>query len=183
MTLLSLTALLFGVLGVLFTIRQSIWCWPLALISVIASFAEFYKERLFGDMMLQLFYFVSGIYGWWFWDRNRNKEFKVSLLPKVIIKYLLGFSVLQALVYYFILIKFNGDKPLFDACLTASSITATYMMTRKWIENWIAWIAIDLLYIVLYGIKHMWLFALLYFIFAAMAAYGFNLWKKKTLLK
>lgn len=183
MTILSLIALVFGILGVVFTIRQSIWCWPLALVSVMASFAEFYKERLYGDMMLQVFYFVSGIYGWWFWERNRHKEFKVSFIPKLWVNYMLGLTILQAIVYYFVLLKFKGDKALFDACLTAASISATYMMTRKWIENWLAWVLIDLLYVVLYGVKHMWLFALLYLIFAAMAAYGFNLWKKKTLSK
>jgi nicotinamide mononucleotide transporter len=183
MTILSLIALVFGVLGVVLTIRQSIWCWPMALISVVASFAEFYNERLYGDMMLQLFYFVSGIYGWWYWDKNKNNAFEVSFLPVTWIKYLLLLTIFQAGIYYLVLIKFKGDKALFDACLTAASITATYMMTRKWIENWLAWIVIDLLYVVLYGIKHMWLFALLYLIFAAMAAYGFNSWKKKTSLK
>jgi nicotinamide mononucleotide transporter len=183
MTFLSLIALVFGILGVVYTIRQSIWCWPMALVGVVASFLEFYNERLYGDMMLQVFYFFSAIYGWWFWEKRKQLDFKVAYMPFSFVKYLFLLTVLQAIVYYYLLLQFKGDKALFDACLTAASISATYMMTRKWIENWLAWIAIDLLYVVLYGIKNMWLFALLYLVFAIMAAYGFNSWKRKRLLK
>jgi nicotinamide mononucleotide transporter len=53
-------------------------------------------------------------------------------------------------------------------------------MTKKWLENWLAWILIDISYVLLYGIKNMWPFALLYFLFAVMACYGWIKWKKTT---
>ena len=80
----------------------------------------------------------------------------------------------------FALLKyFKGDQVIFDAILTACSISATYMMTKKWIENWLCWVLIDFAYIVLYGIKDLWLYAILYFVFTLMAAYGFYTWKKQ----
>jgi nicotinamide mononucleotide transporter len=178
MSLLDSIALIFGVLGVLLTIKQSIWCWPSALISVLASFAEFYNQRLYGDMLLQVFYFFSGIYGWYFWEKNKNATFTVQKINLKTIPLLLLVSAVLAIILFFILNYFKGDKVILDSILTALSLTATYMMTKKWIENWIAWVVIDFTYIILYTSKSMWLFAVLYFIFTLMAAYGFFRWKK-----
>lgn len=181
MTLLGLISLISGVAGVLLTIRQSIWCWPAALISVVTSGYEFYESHLFGDFALQVFYFISGVYGWYFWDRNKNKEFIISLLPIKMIVPLVIVTLIQAMVYYFLLRYFKGDQVIFDAILSACSITATYMMTKKWLENWVFWALIDFSYIILYAIKDLWLYAILYLVFTLMAAYGFYKWKSQKL--
>lgn len=179
MSLLGLIALVSGVIGVLLTIKQNVWCWPAALISVITSSIEFYEQRLFGDMALQGFYFVSGIYGWYYWSKKANETFTITKTPNKQWLLLIGITLVQTIVYYFLLKKFKGDKVLIDSMLTAASITATYMMTKKWIENWIAWVVIDMAYVFLYGIKAMWLFAILYLVFTLMAAFGYWQWKKK----
>lgn len=179
MTFLGWIALVFGILGVVLTIRQNIWCWPAALISVVASSIEFYDQRLFGDMSLQGFYFISGIYGWWYWNKNKQKEFTICKTPNIFWLWMLLATIIQAGIYYLLLQKFKGDKIILDAILTAGSITATYMMTKKWIENWIVWVIIDGTYIFLYSIKGMWLFAILFFIFTVMAGYGYYSWRKK----
>jgi nicotinamide mononucleotide transporter len=177
MSCLSVIALLTGVLGVWLTIKQNIWCWPLALISVIASFVEFYKQRLFGDMALQVFYFFAGVYGWYFWKINQKNSFEITKIKNKQIPFFILITVLQAVVYYYLLIYFKSDKVLFDAILTACSLTATYMMTKKWVENWLLWVFIDTAYVVLYFSKLMWAFALLYGIFALVAYYGWKKWK------
>lgn len=177
MTVLGIITLVFGVAGVLLTIKQSIWCWPSALISVVTSGFEFYESRLYGDMALQGFYFIAGVYGWIYWEKHKNKTFEVTTIPATMATFLIGSTVLQAIVYYFLLSYFKGDQVVFDAILTACSITATYMMTKKWMENWICWVLIDFAYIALYGIKELWLYAVLYFVFTLMAAYGFYKWK------
>lgn len=179
MSLLGIIALIFGVLGVILTIFQRIWCWPAGLISVVVSAIVFYYQRLYGDMALQGFYFVSGIYGWWFWNANKKKSFDVIPVPNKFWVPLFIATVLQTGVYYILLTKFKGDRVILDSVLTAASITATYMMTKKWIQNWIFWVVIDLTYVLLYGLKNMWDFAILYFVFTIMAAYGYYLWKKK----
>ncbi len=183
MSLLGAIALISGVLGVLFTIMQRIWCWPLALISVVTSFLEFYEQRLYGDMALQGFYFVTGIYGWYYWKKNENKEFNVIHTPRTMWLFMFLATLIQSIIYYFLLKKLKGDQIEFDAILTACSITATFMMTKKWIENWAFWVLIDLAYVILYWKKEMPLFAVLYFVFTAMAAYGFYSWRTQRSLK
>jgi nicotinamide mononucleotide transporter len=177
MTAWSIISLVFGTIGVWLTIRQTIWCWPFAIIATITSAIDFLNARLFGDMSLQLFYFVSGVYGWAFWRIKSKETFVVTHLPNYFIWLLIAVTLLQWLVYYFILNYFHGDSVIADAGLTAASVTATYMMTRKWLQNWWCWILIDVLYVLLYLYKGLYLYALLYFIFTAMSVYGAISWK------
>jgi nicotinamide mononucleotide transporter len=181
MSVTGIIALVSGALGVWLTIKQTIYCWPVSLIAVVASIAEFYHQRLFGDMALQVFYFFAGVYGWIYWSRHNLTVFGVTHTPLKLVPALLLATLGQAILYYFILSHFNGDRPLFDGVLTACSLTATYMMTKKWIGNWLAWVVIDSAYVILYGLKYMWLFAVLYLFFAAMAFYGWRKWKQKVL--
>lgn len=172
-------ALITGVLGVLLTVFESIWCWPMALISVVISIITFYHNRLFGDMSLNVFYFFSGIYGWYYWNAHKGKSFNVSALPMKHLP-LIGVSIaVQSVVYYYVLTYFRSDQVLFDSILTACSFTCTYLMTRKWVENWLLWVMIDAAYVFLYIIKEMPTYALLYSFFTLMAAYGFYAWKKQ----
>ena len=180
MTGLGILAFIFGAAGVWLTVKQNILCWPISLVAVIASVIEFYRQHLFGDMTLQVFYFFASVYGWMYWNKKKDESFVTKHIDSKLIPLLLVITVIQAITYYYLLINFGGDKPLLDAILTAASLTNTFIMTKKWLENWLAWILIDISYVLLYGIKSMWPFALLYFLFAVMACYGWIKWKKTT---
>lgn len=180
MSLLALISFVTGVAGVWLTIRQRIACWPVGLVSVVTSAVEFYRERLFGDMSLQAFYFVAGVYGWIVWERERRKPFVITFTPPAAWAPIALLTAATSAAFFFLLKRFGGDRAFLDALLTACSLAATYMMTRKWLENWIAWVAIDGTYILLYGLKGMWIFAALYFFFAVMAAFGYARWRKAT---
>ena len=172
-------ALLFGVLGVILTILESIWCWPLALISVSIQSYTFYHAHLFGDFSLQIFYLFSGIYGWMYWNKNKLKPFKVSSIPKKIWLLIIASEVVLTYVLYLILTYFKSDQIFLDSILTAASLICTYLMTKKWVENWLLWIIIDLTYVYLYIIKQLPIYAILYLFFSIMACYGFYTWRKK----
>ncbi len=172
-------ALVTGVLGVVLTIKEKIWCWPIALISVVISIVAFYKEHLYGDMFLNIFYFFSGNYGWYYWNRKKDEQFIVSKTPKKLYLFLFVITLVQVVLYYFILHFFKSDKIVFDSILTACSFTCTYMMIKKWIENWIFWLLIDGSYIMLYLVKDMPTYALLYAFFSIMVIYGYWQWKKQ----
>ena len=183
MTTWDWIALLTGIAGVLFTIFESIWCWPIALISVVISGITFYKQNLFGDFSLQIFYFCSGIYGWFYWNRKKGNSFVVSKMPiKWIIPIMLSI-VLQSVIYFFLLRYFKSDQILLDSILTACSFTCTFMMAKKWFENWVVWVIIDAVYVVLYIIKELPTYAILYGFFSLMALYGFYSWKKQLIIK
>src|SRR3954463_14982821 len=103
MSLLSIIAFVTGVLGVWLTIKQNIYCWPAALISVVTSMLEFMNEKLYGDMALQLVYFVAGVYGWIYWQKNLKTEFRVTAIPSRNLLPLALLTIGQGILYYFLL--------------------------------------------------------------------------------
>jgi nicotinamide mononucleotide transporter len=168
-----------GVLGVILTIFETIWCWPVALISVIISTITFYQQRLYGDMSLNVFYFFSGIYGWFYWNKKKGEAFIVAQMPRHWYLPIVLSIVIQTIIYYYLLHYFKSDQVLFDSILTACSFSCTFMMTKKWIENWLFWILIDGAYCVLYIIKDMPAYALLYGFFSITVIYGYFKWKRQ----
>lgn len=179
MTLLDLLALVFGILGVILTIKETIWCWLADIISVSLQGFAFYKARLFGDFSLQIFYFVSGIYGWFYWHKHKTIDFKVSKMSKKNWILMIFGNIALSLLLYPVLNYFKTDQVIIECILTSSSLICTYMMAKKWIENWIFWMLIDLAYVYLYLIKHLPTYAILYLFFSVMAFYGYYLWRKK----
>ncbi len=179
MALLDWLAFVFGVLGVVLTIRQNILCWPVSLIGVITSLVAFYQQRLFGDAALQIIYFIYGLFGWYQWYSADKSSFKISSIPPKFLAFLLMFSLILFFGIYYLLVAIKGDKVLADAILTTLSLTTTYMMIKKWIENWLFWVVIDLAYVGLYISKEMYLFSVLYLVFSVVALAGFFEWRKE----
>ena len=179
MTTWDIIALITGVLGVILTIKQNIWCWPIATISVIISGITFFEARLYGDVTMQFVYLIAGIYGWYYWQEKSNETFKITNMPSKYWLYVCLSVLIQSILFYFILKHYKGDQIIIDAILTASSFTCTYMMTKKWLQNWLFWIIIDLAYVFLYVIKDLTTYAILNVFFAVMAIYGYFLWKKQ----
>ena len=70
----------------------------------------------------------------------------------------------------------DASYPIWDASVAAFSVAAQLLMSRRYVENWILWILVDLLSIGLYAAKELWLTAGLYTIFLALAVYGFVQW-------
>jgi len=178
MGVLDIFAFIFGILGVVLTIKQNVLCWPRSIIGLFTSLFAFYEQRLFGDASLQIIYLIYSIYGWIYWNKQVQTEFNITNSPIKQLFYLGVVTILLFIGIFFLLKFFKGDKILVDAILTSISLTTTYMMIKKWIENWMLWVIIDFAYVFLYFSKSMYLFSVLYFIFAVVAFFGFLEWKK-----
>jgi nicotinamide mononucleotide transporter len=180
MTLIEIIAFILGLAGVWLTIRENILCWPSALLSVIIYIYIFFNTRLYGDMALQIFYAFASIYGWYRWNKEKNKK---SFTPTYMeISVSIRFFILNVILFvpvYMVLLKTDTDVPFADAILTSFSLSNTWLMARKKIENWLMWVVIDGAYVLLYLYKSLYLTALLYALFAIMAAYGYHQWKRK----
>ena len=174
----GLIALFSGVLGVWLTIRQSVWCWPIALVSVVCSGIDFYESRLFGDLGLQAIYFAQGVFGWRVWHARSEQDFPSSLMPRRWWPFIFLILCLLWVAMFYLLVYLKGNRAGLDALLTAASLVTTYMMIRKWAENWLLWVLIDGTYVLLYALTNLWSYALLYAVYAVMAWYGWKQWKK-----
>lgn len=181
LSIAELLGFITGAVCVWLLVKQNIWTWPTGIANNILSIVVFYRARLFGDMSLQFFFIAVSIYGWWHWlhpdDRHRG-EVKVTRIP---VKATIVLVALTAAATYILvqgLRKIPGTTPWPDASTTCMSLAAQFMQSRKWIENWAVWIAVDVISIALYIYKGLGLFALLYAVFLAMCIAGLVEWRR-----
>jgi nicotinamide mononucleotide transporter len=181
---IEIIAALLGIAGVYLTIRQSIWCWPVGLVNVLLSLVVFFTSKLYADVVLQVFYLVMTLYGWWFWIFGGEKKFEVPVRklkkPELFMLLLLG-TVFSLLVGYAFARYTDAAFPFWDSALMVWGIIATWAMAKKIIEHWVMWIIIDLNCAALYFCKQLYAFSPLYFIFTVLAIFGYFTWKKQLL--
>ena len=172
-----------GFLYIYLEIKENIWLWPVGIVSCLVYIVVFFSSGFYADMSMQVYYVIVSVYGWILWAKKNRKieqnELKISRTPKK--KYfLLGiFSIILWIIIYFILKILPGAAmPFWDAFTTAFSITATWMLARKYIEQWILWIFIDIVSAVLYVYKGLYFTAILFVVFTIFAYVGYKEWKK-----
>jgi nicotinamide mononucleotide transporter len=181
MSVLELIAVVVTLVAVYLTTRQIIWCWPLGLVSVTLYAVIFFQVKLYADMGLQGIYFVLSLYGWWAWlhGGEDHQELEVSLASwrmrvgafavGIAVAVLLG-ATLERLT--------DASLPYMDSLLTAFSLVAQFMATRKMLESWLVWIAVDVLYIGMFIYKDLHLTAGLYASFLILAGIGLVKWRR-----
>lgn len=170
-----------GAICVWLLVKENIWTWPIGIANNVFSIVVFYRARLFGDMSLQFIFVAVSLYGWWHWlhpddlHRGEVKVGRISFWPAVILS---AISALAIIMLAQGLRRIPGTTPWPDATTTCLSVTAIFMQSRKWIENWWIWIAVDVISIALYFYKHIPLFALLYAVFMVMCIIGLRQWHR-----
>jgi nicotinamide mononucleotide transporter len=169
-----------GVICVWLTVKENIWNFPVSLLNVAALCVVYFGSRLFADASLQIVYFVLTAIGWYLWlhggaDRNRLRVARASGAEIAIVGV---FGVLLTIGLWVVLRHFGGSASFFDALTTAISLCAQWLLNRKRIENWLFWMAADVIYVPLYAYKSLFLTAILYGIFLVMCVIGWQQWKE-----
>jgi nicotinamide mononucleotide transporter len=159
-------------------VREHLWNWPVGLANNVFFFALFWHGRLYADMSLQIVYFGLGIYGWLNWVFGGESRTALRITRTTRIEWLaLGAAVpLCTWGLREVLIAVNGAAPFWDALTTVLSLAAQYLLCRKRLENWLFWIAADVIYIPLYLSRHLPLTSVLYGVFLAMCLVGVRAW-------
>lgn len=178
---LEMVSFALALVMVILNIRQSPWAWLFSIASAALYVVVFYDSKLYGDMSLQFFFIAVSLWGWyqWLFGGVSHHGVQVShLTPQgwlyFALAWLVGFIAIAAFLRLFT----DTDVPYIDAFLTAGSLVGQLLLSRKKLENWYIWIVIDLIYIGLYWYKELYLTALLFALFAVMAAIGLQVWKK-----
>ncbi|HYW31813.1 MAG TPA: nicotinamide riboside transporter PnuC [Gemmatimonas sp.] len=186
----ELSGFVSGVVCVYLVTRESVWNWPLAIVTSGFYIAVFAREGLYSDTGLQCVYLVLSVYGWWHWIRGSranpgttselaSSTLAVSRTPPHERVLLAMAGVALWLLLWAITRDIPGARsPLLDAALTATSLVAQYMMTRKYLGNWTIWIIADIAYVGLFAARGLRLTALLYAVYLALAVLGHVQWKR-----
>ncbi|MGQ0713588.1 MAG: nicotinamide riboside transporter PnuC [Gemmatimonadaceae bacterium] len=183
---IELSAVAFGIASVFLATRQNVWNWPLGIINVALYIIIFRDARLYAQMGLQVVYIILAVYGWWNWlhgGANRT-ALRVSRIPGretvvLLVAFVLGTAALSTLLARVT----DAALPLADSALTAASLVAQYMMTRKHVESWLVWIAADIAYVVMFLYNALWPTAGLYFVFCVLAVMGWRQWRASLRLQ
>ncbi len=169
-----------GIAMVICNIRQIHWGWPLAFLSSLLYILVFADAKLYGEAALQIFFAITALWGWWQWLRGKSLDGSVLHIQRLNTKstlYLIAISVGLITAIGLFLIKFtNSDVPWWDALPTALSLVATYLLGKKYIENWPLWIIVNVMSILLFAYKGLWITVGLYAVFAMMAFVGWRAW-------
>jgi nicotinamide mononucleotide transporter len=159
--------------------RNNPWSWPIGVANAALFVVLLFGVRLYFDMSLNVFYVLSGLWGWWAWlyggtGRTQKPITSVSLLEVVAI--VSAGAGLTALMWHGGILL-NGAAPALDAITTGLSVVAQWLLMRRMIETWYFWIVADIIYIPLYLSRDLTLTAILYGIFLLMCVRGLIEWR------
>lgn len=183
LVVLEIIAVIFGFLSVWYSKRENILVFPTGIISTAIFVYILWVFGLLGDMMINAYYFVMSIYGWYLWTRKvdeshfipitetSSKENRQSLILFVT-------NVIFVCAVYLFFDKFNVWTAYVDTFTTAIFFVGMWLMAKKKLENWIYWIVGDIISVPLYWYKGLIFTSLQYFLFTIVAIYGYLAWKK-----
>ena len=180
---LEIIAVLFGFLSVWFSKQNNILVFPTGMISTAIFVYLLLKWSLLGDMLINAYYFIMSVYGWYIWTRKVDpthftpitrmtpKENKFSVLI-FILTLLFVFAVYKSFE------KWQDWTAYVDTITTGIFFVGMWLMARRKIENWIFWIIGDVISVPLYFYKGLTFTSLQYLGFTIIAIFGYLSWKK-----
>ena len=167
---------------VLYNMRVNPLAWPLAIASSLLYFALLWKSGLYGEAWLQIFFVIVAGWGWWQWLRGRQADGS-ALRPRPLgsrglLTALGAFVLAWPSIYYLLSRHTDSQVPWWDAFPTAGSVVAQFLLARQYIENWPAWVVVNVASVALFAYKQLWLTALLYLIFIGLSFAGWRAWRR-----
>ncbi len=178
--ILELVGVVTGILYVWLNIRQNIWCWPFGLVSVTIYMIVFFQVRLYADVGLQVVYIGLSFYGWYYWLHGgaghdaapvtciTPRQTAVLAFVGIVSTGLMGFGLSHT----------DASLPYWDSTTTVWSLVGQWLTSKKILENWLVWIAVDTLYVGIYIYKGLYLTSGLFAAYLIMAVAGYFAWRK-----
>jgi nicotinamide mononucleotide transporter len=158
-----------------------VWCWPAGLASASLYILVFFHVRLYGQVALQGVYIVLMVYGWYEWlhGGEGGGRLRVSHMPLRWQGVLAAVGVALTLAFGLLLEKeTDAVLPFWDAGTVSFSLVAQLMTTRKWIESWLVWIGVNVVYVGLYVSQRLYPTSALFGAFLVLAVVGLIQWRR-----
>ena len=183
--LLELIAVSFGIASVIFAKSENILVFPTGIISTILYVIICYKFILFGDMLINIYYTLMSLYGWYVWSfKVSGKNIVITIskkndLVKSAFIFLSTIVIISGIYVYFD--RMSNVTDYLDTFTSAIFFTAMWLMANKKIEHWIFWIIGNLISIPLYFVKGLGFSSIQFTIFLILAIIGYMEWKKNLI--
>lgn len=188
---LEFIAVLASITYLILAMRESQWCWPFAFVGTAIYVYLFWNVFLFMDSILHVYYLAMAVYGWIAWQKKKkhaleqkntdaDKSANIQTWPlKNHLIVFIGVIVASFLSGYFLDQYSNAAWPYLDSFTTWGSVVTTYMVTQKIIENWLYWIVIDTVAMLLYIDRGLDFTALLFFAYVVIVIVGYFNWRAR----
>jgi nicotinamide mononucleotide transporter len=180
---LEIIGVIFGFLSVWYSKQNKIWVYPTGMVSTIIFVYLLLKWGLLGDMMINGYYFIMSIYGWYIWTRKVDSEHSTPITEttkkekqQAVILFVLTMIFVYIIYQYFD--KWTSWVAYVDTITTGIFFVGMWLMARKKLENWILWIIGDIISVPLYFYKGLTFTSIQYFVFTIIAIFGYLAWKK-----
>lgn len=168
-----------GLVNIALLVRRSIWNYPFGILMVSLYFFVFLDARLYSDALLQIFFLVIQLYGWWNWAKTRQAvgEVAVTRMSNSARAAWVGGTAVASLAWGAMMAELtDAAAPFLDAAIAGMSVAAQILLSVRRIENWIFWIAVDVLAIGLFASRGLVATSMLYGVFLVMAVIGLVQW-------
>lgn len=178
---LEVAASLLLLINIALVARRSIWNYPFALAAVSLYGALFFEHKLYSDMLLQLFYVALNLYGWMNWRQSKADSGEVVVLTlgwPARIGWLAGCVVLTGGWGWLMHRLTDAALPWWDAGVAMTSIAAQILMSRRYLENWVLWILVDIVAIPLFAVRGLWPTSGVYVILLGLSIWGLIDWHR-----
>lgn len=185
-SLLELIAVVLAIAYLLLAVRQHIACWYAAFISTAIFLYVFWQVNLYMESGLQVYYLGMAVYGWWAWQRGRSEGkpgltiSTWSLRQHLIV---IGIVVVATFVSGTLLSGTEQRLGYLDSFTTWGAVVATFMVTRKVLENWLYWIVIDSASLYLYFDRELYFTMILFLVYLVIIFFGFRSWLREYRLE
>ena len=181
---LEIIAVIFGFLSVWFSKQNKVLVFPTGMISTVIFVYLLLKWELLGDMMINVYYFIMSVYGWYIWTRKTGNEAATPISRTTFTEKKISIAIFLATLLFVYLVYQNFDKwtswiAYVDTLTTAIFFVGMWLMAKRKIENWIYWIIGDIISVPLYFHKGFTFTSLQYLIFTFIAIFGYIAWKKR----
>lgn len=196
--MLELIGVILGLIYIYMEFRASIHLWVVGAIMPAVYAVVYFQAGVYAQCGIQIYYIIAAIYGWWMWKQARRKGATSSDDTQGITRIsMLGFtlllllSLIPSVPLYFLLRPLNADTivTLLDAYIAGLSMIAMWMLSRKFAEQWLAWLVVDILcvafyiYLSLTTETSLYATALLYLLYSILALVGYRKWRQMAAKK
>jgi len=185
MSPLEMTAVIFAIAYLLLAIRENVWCWLFAFLSTAIYTVLFWDVSLLMESALNVYYMAMAVYGWYQWTRGGTNGDNLphalairSMSGQQHVLVISAIAILSLVSGYLLGEHSTAAWPYVDSFTTWASVITTYLVTRKYLQNWLYWIVIDTVSVPLYIDRGLKLTALLFVAYIVIAIIGFFKWRQ-----
>lgn len=181
--ILEVLAFIFGIASVIYAKRENILVYPIGLVATVITVYLLYKAKYFGDMIMNFYYSIMSLYGWWNWTRKKESNFFLPISTTSTQEKLIGVALFIISMFVTFLVYKAYDYSLeipnyIDIFTSGIFFTAMWYMATKKLANWTLWIIADLITVPLYAYRGLGVLSVQYLIFTILAIQGYLQWKR-----